>query len=239
MLKNSCFATNPTGEIMVPVLGLCGASNSGKTTLLTGMVAELSRRGLKVGVLKHHGHGGPIVPPSSDKPKDTDRFYEAGAVRAVLAHAGGVLLRAADGGQDTPQTLARRYLGDLDLVLVEGFKHADLPKIEVVAPGRAPILPAGGALLALARRGGGGQEAGLTVLDADQPVMVTDFALEAIGYGPPPPRPACQARLWVDGRALELNPFVERLLDQTLRGLVGRLKGGGEGRSQRIEVHLG
>ncbi|CAO0820520.1 hypothetical protein DFAR_1650011 [Desulfarculales bacterium] len=49
---------------MPPLLGFCGASNSGKTTLLSQVVAELSRRGLAVGV-SHHGHRRPYPCPAS------------------------------------------------------------------------------------------------------------------------------------------------------------------------------
>ncbi|CAO0820521.1 hypothetical protein DFAR_1650012 [Desulfarculales bacterium] len=62
----------------------------------------------------------------------------------MAQHAGEVRLTSADGGQDSPADLARRYMPDLDLVLVEGFKTAPLDKIEVVAQG-APLLPSGGA----------------------------------------------------------------------------------------------
>ena len=221
---------------MPPMLGFCGASNSGKTTLLSQVVAELGRRGLAVGVLKHHGHGQPLPPPAGERGKDTSRYQEAGARRVALVHAGGVRLVATDGGQDSPGQLARRYLADLDLVLVEGFKTARLDKIEVVAPGREPLLPSGGRLLALTRRGGSGVEAGLPVLDADQPAAVAWFVLAHLGLAAGPPQRS-RVGVWVDGVPLDLNPFVSRLVAQTLRGLLGRLKGAGDA-AGRVEVRL-
>lgn len=223
---------------MPPLLGFCGASNSGKTTLLAAVVAELSRRGLALGVLKHHGHPEPLPPPAAEKGKDTCRHLAAGARRAALVHAGGVRLIDSHDGRLTPEELAGRYMRGLDLVLVEGFKNADICKIEVVAPGREPLLPPGGRLLALTRRGGSGTEAGLPVLDADQPAAVAQFVLEHLGLAETvsPGQPQ-GISLRVDGKALDLNPFVARLLKDTLRGLVAPLKGAGGGQGS-IEVRL-
>lgn len=79
---------------MIPVVGICGASNSGKTTLVEKLLPELNRRGLKVGVLKHHGHGGPVATPAEWQGKDSDRLIKAGARRVALSHSGGVWLEA-------------------------------------------------------------------------------------------------------------------------------------------------
>lgn len=221
-----------------------GASDSGKTTLLAGVVAELSRRGLALGVLKHHGHQEPLPPPAQERGKDTTRHLEAGARRAALAHAGGVRLIDNHDGRLPPETLAGRYMADLDLVLVEGFKTADICKIEVVAPGRAPLLPPGGRLVALARRGGTGSEAGLPVLDADQPAAVAAFVLARLGLdgearqaGAGVGGPGGGVSLRVDGQEVELNHFVSQLIQDTLRGFVGSLKVTGGGRGC-IEVRL-
>ncbi|MBI4798137.1 MAG: molybdopterin-guanine dinucleotide biosynthesis protein B [Desulfarculus sp.] len=205
-----------------PLLGFVGASNSGKTTLVAAVVAELCRRGLALGVLKHHGHPEPLPLPAAEQGKDTTRHLMAGARRAALVHAGGVRLLTSDGGNLTPAELTQLYMADLDLVLVEGFKSAALDKIEVVAPGKEPLLPAGGRLLALARRGGTGVEAGLPVLDAGQPAAVAGFVLEHLGLAGAAPQAGAAPRvsLRVDGQELDLNPFVARLLEQTLRGLV-------------------
>lgn len=219
---------------MTAILGFCGASGSGKTQLLAGVVGALSARGLRVGVIKHHGHGDALPRPAEEAGKDTTRLAEAGAVRVALAHAGGLRLEATDLGGDAPRALAQRLMPDLDMVLVEGFKTAALDKIEVVAPGRAPLLPPGGRLLALTRRGGGAPEAGLPVLDADQPQAVAEFVLTALALAAPP-----STRVWLDGVELELNHFVQKFLGETLRGMVGQLKGGENAKSGLLEVRLG
>ena len=107
---------------MVPVLGFCGASNSGKTTLLCKVIAELTGRGFTVGALKHHGHAEPLALPGAEK--DSGRLAKAGAKRVALAHAGGVLLSAGRGMRPKPGPgpLADGLMSGLDLVLVEGYK---------------------------------------------------------------------------------------------------------------------
>ncbi|MBV1739726.1 MAG: molybdopterin-guanine dinucleotide biosynthesis protein MobB [Desulfarculus sp.] len=293
---------------MIPVVGICGASGSGKTTLLEKLLPELKARGLKVGVLKHHGHGGPIETPAEWQGKDSQRLAQAGSTRVGLSHAGGVWLEAsglagagpraraarrlagmgrvigaggkraalpqiagvapgrapvrhptacagvprggATGGAVAqaggvwreaaglagagPRALAARLMAGMDLVIAEGFKSAAIPKIEVVAPEREPVLPSGGKLLALARRGGQGTEAGLPVVDADDPVALADFLLEAVKPVTPPPEPA---KLYLDGQELPMNAFVSTILSGMLRGFVSSLKGTGE--AEKIEVRLG
>lgn len=212
---------------MIPVIGFCGASGSGKTTLLAGVIAEMHRRGFSVGAVKHHGHGGAVVEPAVLAGKDTARLADAGAARVLLSHPGGISLSGgpAEGALD-PTQLTRLFFSGLDMVLVEGFKKAAIAKIEVVASGARPLLPAGGRLLALARRGGSGQEAGLPVLDADDPAAVADLVAAEAAAQAGRVAPQAGISLRVGGCELSVNPFVARILADTLRGMVATLKGG-------------
>jgi len=90
-------------------------------------VRELTRRGLRVGTVKHTHHA---VQP--DQPgKDTWDHAEAGARSVVLAGPGGLrLVRRADGDPDLEQALA--LFQDIDIVIVEGYKNAQVPKVEVL-----------------------------------------------------------------------------------------------------------
>lgn len=219
---------------MVPLLGFCGASNSGKTTLLCKVIAELTGRGFKVGALKHHGHAGPLGLPDAEK--DSGRLAQAGAERVALAHGGGVFLTAGpDSAQAGPRFLADSLMAGLDLVLVEGYKSADIDKIEVVGPKAEPILPPGGRLAALAKRGGGPPQGELKVLDADDPGAVADFVLEYLGLSAETGSPA--VRLLLDGREIKIKPFVASLFESTLRAMAHTLKGGEQ--AEKIEVHIG
>ena len=219
---------------MVPVIGFCGASGSGKTTLLAQVAAELAGRGLALGVIKHHGHPEPLAEP--DAHKDTERLLAAGAKRAMLVHAGGLILKAGAAAGADPVALAQEMMPKMDLVLVEGFKTADMDKIEVFAKGTEPMLPTGGKLLALASPDGGAERDGLTVFDSNDPFALADFVQAYINA-----RPAQQAgstvQIVVDGQTLEIKSFVGDIIGNAVRGMVGNLKGGEN--AAKIEVRLG
>lgn len=117
------------------VIGFVGRSGSGKTTLLERLVAIFRARGLRVAVLKdaHHGF-------SMDKPgKDSWRYREAGAETVVVrSDARWVVLHETPAGRAGVEELLS-HVGDVDLVLVEGFKNeGDYPKYESFAPTRRP-----------------------------------------------------------------------------------------------------
>ncbi len=122
------------------VVGFCGPSGVGKTTLIEGVIAGLRARGLRVSVVKHaHQHF------DIDRPgKDSHRHRSAGATEVLVASSQRLaLLREFDtaGLPSVHQLIAE--LSPADWVLVEGWKHADLPKIEVWrAPlGQPPLYP--------------------------------------------------------------------------------------------------
>ena len=165
-----------------PIIGFCGSSNSGKTTLVAKVIKSLSAKGLNLGAIKHHGHPEPLELFNEDpeRPKDSTRLLNSGARRVALSHAGGIVLTANQSEAHLePRQIVANYMSGLDLVVVEGFKRANINKIEVVAPGREPLLPPGGKLLALAFRGGKPEnDYGFRVLDADKPEDVASFVLE-------------------------------------------------------------
>jgi len=110
------------------MISIIGLKNAGKTTFLVALAAELVRRKFGVMTIKHGSH-----PADMDqKGKDTWRHWHEGRVERVLMEAPGqrVLFERTEAESD-PITLAQRYLSDADIVLVEGFKRAPLPKIEV------------------------------------------------------------------------------------------------------------
>ena len=110
------------------MISIIGLKNAGKTTFLVALAAELVRRKFRVMTLKHGSH-----PADMDqKGKDTWRHWHEGKAERVLMEAPGqrVLFERTSEESD-PITLARRYLNGADIILVEGFKRAPLPKIEV------------------------------------------------------------------------------------------------------------
>ena len=111
------------------VVGFAGYSGSGKTTLVEKLIPALKLRGLRVSVVKHAHHRFDIDHPG----KDTFRHREAGAFEVVVASQNRLaLMREFEQPSELTvhQLIAELYEG-VDWVLVEGFKHSDLLKIEV------------------------------------------------------------------------------------------------------------
>jgi len=100
-------------------------TNSGKTTVMERVIAELARRGRTVTAVKHGLH----MHYSDRQGKDTHRFADAGARRIVLFSPEGMLMYE----QSPPDVdyLAIVAASGVDLVLVEGFKSGPFSKIEV------------------------------------------------------------------------------------------------------------
>src|SRR5574337_483045 len=111
------------------VVGLAGYSGSGKTTLATGLIAALRGLGLRVSVIKHAHHGFDIDQPG----KDSWRHRQAGAYEVLVASDRRMALMRefANPAELSLHGLIAALDPGVDWVLVEGFKHGSLPKIEV------------------------------------------------------------------------------------------------------------
>ena len=110
----------------VPVVSLVGKSGVGKTTALERIIREIKRRGYRVGTVKHDTHGFEM-----DKPgKDSWRHAQAGSDAVVVAGPRKMaLIRKTDG--EMPLEDIVELMGDVDLVITEGYKCGNKPKIEV------------------------------------------------------------------------------------------------------------
>jgi molybdopterin-guanine dinucleotide biosynthesis protein MobB len=102
-------------------------SGTGKTTLVEKVIRELKNRGYKVGAIKYDSHGFDI-----DKPgKDSYRMAAAGADTVILASGGKLAMIKGHDIVPSIGEILGKYFMDEDIVIVEGFKRSDLPKIEV------------------------------------------------------------------------------------------------------------
>ena len=110
------------------VVGFCGYSGSGKTTLVEQLIARLKRAGLRVSVVKHAHHDFDI----DHAGKDSWRHRQAGAGEVVIASSRRMAKMREFGPGIAPDVHALiAELNECDWVLVEGFKRAELAKIEV------------------------------------------------------------------------------------------------------------
>lgn len=110
------------------VLGIAGWKNSGKTTITTLLVTELTSRGLTVSTVKHAHHDADV----DHEGTDSFRHRAAGAKEVALV-TGRRWVLMHELGQEPEPNLAfiLTRLAPVDLVIVEGFKREAIPKIEV------------------------------------------------------------------------------------------------------------
>lgn len=126
-------ATAAAPQPAAPAIAFIGYQNSGKTTLVEKVIAELTRRGLRVGSLKHHGHHGFDI----DVPaKDSWRHHQAGSKHVGLICGTRWAEYADTRAEDEmpARELLARY-ADVDVVIVEGYKTEGFDNIVVARSG--------------------------------------------------------------------------------------------------------
>lgn len=160
------------------VFGFAGWSGSGKTTLIEKIIPQITSRGLSVSVIKHAHHGFDV-----DKPgKDSWRHREAGASEILLiSDERWVLMHELRGAPEPDLDVQLGRLSPCDIVLVEGFKNVQIPKLEVHRPahGRPLLYPDNPAIVAIATDGE--LDAPLERLDLNDPAAVAGFILHHQG----------------------------------------------------------
>lgn len=115
---------------MVPVVSIVGWKNSGKTRLIEGVVPELKSRGYRIGTIKHDSHR--LTAEDVDREgTDTYRHQLCGAESVVLSGPNKLMLVKEVNRPRRIDDITGAYLCGLDLVLTEGYKAEDKPKIEV------------------------------------------------------------------------------------------------------------
>ncbi|MEW6717368.1 MAG: molybdopterin-guanine dinucleotide biosynthesis protein B [Chloroflexota bacterium] len=120
----------------IPVITIIGRSGSGKTTLLEKLIPELRRRGYRIGTVKHHSHAGFDI----DHPgKDSWRHAQAGSEHVIIAAPDKIAsYRLLDRELSLDEITAQ--FKDVDLILVEGYRMAGKPSIEVIRSQTNPEL---------------------------------------------------------------------------------------------------
>lgn len=110
------------------IIQVVGYQNSGKTVLIEKIVGFLTNKGLKVGTIKHHGHGGM---PEQMEDKDSARHYKAGAEIATVEGEG--LLQMLFKEKRDLQGILQVYKDfHLDVILIEGYKKATYSKLVMI-----------------------------------------------------------------------------------------------------------
>jgi molybdopterin-guanine dinucleotide biosynthesis protein B len=121
------------------MVAVVGRKNSGKTTLVVRLAAELHRRGHRVMTIKHGAHTFNIDPATTDTYR---HYHEGNAERVAMAAPDkfAVIMRWDE--ELAPEAIAARYMADADVVVCEGFKGSRMPKVEIHrrAVNEAPLI---------------------------------------------------------------------------------------------------
>jgi molybdopterin-guanine dinucleotide biosynthesis protein B len=129
-----------------PIISIVGKSSSGKTTLMEKLIAELKSRGYRVATVKHAPNESSFDEPG----KDSWRHVRAGSEAAVISSSDKLVLIKPLEQEASFEQLAHLLGEDYDIILAEGFKVGDAPKIEVHRKQSGPLLPKPRKLIAIA-----------------------------------------------------------------------------------------
>lgn len=163
---------------LTPVLGIAAYSGTGKTTLLVKLIPLLAARGIRIGMIKHAHHNFDI----DQKGKDSYELRKAGASQMLIGSASrwALIVETDPSYENTLQDLIQ-YLDhdNLDLVLVEGFKPENIPKIELIRPklGKPLYYPEDGSVIAVATDAELPVATTLPVLDLNNPEQIAEFIM--------------------------------------------------------------
>ncbi|MFC1901688.1 molybdopterin-guanine dinucleotide biosynthesis protein B [Chloroflexota bacterium] len=210
---------------MRPIISLVGKSGSGKTTMLEALIAELKRRGYKVAIVKHSHHADDL----DTIDKDTWRFTRAGSVISAINSLDNLAIHRHINYYFDPQEISNFILWDYDLILTEGFKSSNYPKIEVHSKEQ------GGDLVTEPRQ--------LLAVVTDEPleVEVPQFSRNDLGKIADLIENKLLAQqkeddldLIVNGNYIPVNPSLKDLLIRTLLAMIPDSKNNGDIKSFHI-----
>jgi molybdopterin-guanine dinucleotide biosynthesis adapter protein len=202
---------------MPPIVSIVGRSKSGKTTLIEKLIVELKSRGYHVATAKHTHRD--MTLPESDK--DSDRHLKAGSEASLIVDPHGLMMIMPLQKELTLTQIAQIIGEDYDLILTEGYKQDDAPKIEVHRKDNAPPLTDVKKLFAL-------------VTDEPLDTKVRQFDLDDVkpiadlletGFIKPNRE---RFTLEVNGVPIALNAFTEEIVENVVLAMANNLKGVGK-----------
>jgi molybdopterin-guanine dinucleotide biosynthesis adapter protein len=157
------------------IIGITGWSGAGKTALILRLIPLFKAKGLTVSTLKHAHHAFDVDTPG----KDSYEHRQAGAAEVLIASGKRfALMHELRDAPEPPLDMLLGKLSAVDLVLVEGYKRAPHPKIEVyrAANAKTPLHPGNASIVAIASDAPF-PDAGRPVLSLDDDAGIAELAL--------------------------------------------------------------
>jgi len=161
---------------MIPLISFVGKSNVGKTTLIEKLIPLFSMRGIKVGTIKHHMHDFDMDVAG----KDSFRHQKAGAIQTVISSPEKIAFISRSYRDHKIDELLK-FFDDAHLIITDGYKGEDKPKIEVFRPSHysAPMAGELSNVIACATDSPDFSfPVKVPVLDLNNPAVIADFIIE-------------------------------------------------------------
>ena len=161
----------------VPLIGFAAYSGTGKTTLLCKLIPLLKQKGIRVGIIKHAHHSFDIDHPK----KDSCKLRESGATKIVVTSCKrtAIIIEHPEVQKEPSlvDALKNIHTKELELILVEGFKQADIMKIELHRQGlnKPYIYPDDSNVIAIAADHDLETSRDIQKLDLNNPEQIADF----------------------------------------------------------------
>ena len=211
---------------MLPIIAFVGRSNSGKTTVMSGVIANLKARGLNIAVIKH-AHEFEL----EKKGTSSWSLGQAGADTVVVSSPEELAIMKKTDHDFTPQEIARMIDGDCDLVLTEGYKKSSTTKIEVHRKEQNPgsLLVPEKELLAVVTNEP--LKVSVPQFDRDDIKGVADIIAKWLSE-----QPKEETEVIVNGYFVPLNRFVKDFVAKTVAGMLSVLKTEGEIKNVQITI---
>ncbi|MBO6919924.1 MAG: molybdopterin-guanine dinucleotide biosynthesis protein B [Rhizobiaceae bacterium] len=158
------------------VFGISGWKNSGKTTLTSAVIKELTARGLRISSVKHAHHNVDV----DQEGTDSFKHRISGASEVMLASSKRFALMHEIGGSEEEWSLDQllEKMSAVDLILVEGFKSSNIPKIQTIRKASLENEGMGQMNNIVAYAADMPIETYLPVLEIDDVVKVADFIIK-------------------------------------------------------------
>ncbi len=202
---------------MPAIISVVGNSNSGKTTLIERLVHELKSRNYRIATVKHTPQEATLDAPG----KDSWRHLQAGSdATAVGSREGVMLIKPVTSGTILDE-IVQLFGEDYDIVIVEGFKQSDTPKIEVHRPETGPLIKDLKNLVAIASSEP--LETGIRQFSLEDTKGIADF-IEEDFIKPQGDR----LSLYVNGEPVSLSIFPKEIITNILLAMANSLKGVGK-----------
>ncbi|WP_293982187.1 molybdopterin-guanine dinucleotide biosynthesis protein B [uncultured Clostridium sp.] len=157
------------------VFAVSGVKNSGKTTLIEKIIPKLKEHGLKVATIKHDGHDfeGDV------EGTDTYKHKRAGAYGTAIFSKNKFMIIKDQ--KDTLEEELMLYFKDSDVIILEGFKYSDYPKLEIVRKGNSEYSVCRKETLLAIVSDMDIKVEGVEILDLNDIDKIADFLLKYIG----------------------------------------------------------